>query len=155
VDAPEWTEEEHQLATIVRPDLELTYLIDLDRNVYVEQSMAPTESVAEELDGETIERIFPESGRGSTIERVRIGTDIVDGHPCAVYRSRIEMISGETMETTVWEAEDLGGLALRSETRSGLDSGVITELRDLQIPADASLFELPSGARRVEALDAP
>jgi hypothetical protein len=151
----EWTEEEHRLASIGRPDLGLTYLIDLDRNVYVEQSFTTIQPSADDLDGEEIERLFPEPGSGAVIERVRAGNEVVDGHPCVVYRSRVETLRGATSESTVWEAEDLGGLTVRSELRGPEGSRVVTELRDIRVPADPGLFELPADARKVEALDDP
>jgi hypothetical protein len=151
----EWIEARGRLAALVRPDLDRTFLVDLDRNVYVETAMAPPEPDASAVEGEAFDELFHGSVPEATVERVRGGVEDVNGYACVVVRSRIEAPSGGTSEATVWEAGDLGGLALRSEVRGPQGDRVVTELRDLRVPADPALFELPPGSRRVHALEGP
>jgi hypothetical protein len=149
----EWVEAERRLAALVRPDLDRSFLLDLDRNVFVETPLAPQTIDGDALDGDGIEALFHGASPNATVERVRSGTEVIDGYSCAVIRSRIETLEGGATESIVWEAGDLGGLALRSELRGPGGNRVVTELRDLRLPADPALFELPPGARRVESLE--
>lgn len=145
----EWTEDAGRRALIIRPDLGYVWLVDLDANEYVE---SPYGSEREpELEGDEIERLFPAPGAGSVVASERAGAETVAGHPCTVYASRIESLSGGVSESTVWEADDLNGLAVRSEVRSAAGR-IITELADVTVPADPALFELPSDARPVAEL---
>ena len=53
---------------------------------------------------------------------------------------------------TVWEARDLAGLAIRSETVDPDGARTTTELVDVRLDPDPSLFEPPAGAERVDRL---
>jgi hypothetical protein len=149
----EWVEGGRRFAAIVRPDLERSFLVDLDRGVYVEHVLTPATEDESAPDGEAIEKLFHEESPGAEVEYVRAGTEVIDGHTCQVFRSRIALPAGEASEATVWEADDLGGLALRSELRGANGSRVVTDLREIHVPADPALFDLPAGARRVETVD--
>jgi hypothetical protein len=151
----EWVEAGRRLATIIRPDLGLTYLVDLDRNAYVQRpDREAVEEPGEGVSGEEVEGAFAAAGAGAVLAREAAGSEAVDGHPCLVFRTRIEAADGGEGESVVWEAEDLRGLALRSELRSA-GARVVTELRDVQTSVDPALFEPPPGARLVDALDVP
>jgi hypothetical protein len=152
----DWDEGGRHLEALVRPDLGHTFLVDVDRNVCVETALGPPAPDAEsgDLTGEGIEVLMAGGGTGAAVTCERAGTETIDGHPCAVYRSHIEAPGGGSTESTVWEATDLGGLALRSELRGSDGSRVVTELRDVQVPADEALFEPPT-ARRAASLGAP
>jgi hypothetical protein len=149
----EWSEGPRRFASIARPDLGVVWLVDLDRNVYVERRTdAPVPSETG-LTGEQVEALAADSGGGGvTTSSERAGEETVDGHPCVVYKTRAESPLGGASESTVWEAQDLGGLAIRSETKGPDGARVTTELRDVRSDAPASLFELPPGASRAEAL---
>jgi hypothetical protein len=147
----EWLEDGRRLAALVRPDLGMSYLVDLDRNVYVETPLAPSQSELPELDGDAIEELFQGTTPEATVERTHAGTEIVEGRSCEVIRSRIEAESGGVSEGTVWEASELGGLVIRSEVRGPFGDLVVTELRDIRVPADPSLFEIPPAAKRVDS----
>jgi len=149
----EWTEGDRRFLALVRPDLERAFVVDLDKGVYVEQSLTPAPEEGSTLDGDAVEKLFHEGDPGASVERARSGTATIDGHTCQVFRSQITLPGGTTSEAFVWEADDLGGLAIRSEMREASGVRLVTELRDIRVPADPSLFELPAGARLVEALD--
>lgn len=144
----EWTEGEQRYATILRPDRGVVLLADLGKNVYLEQPLEATP--AEGLTGEQVEALVGGSG-APFATRERVGEETIDGHPCVVYRSRIEGAAGAAV-ATVWEAKDLGGLAIRSETVDPDGVRTTTELVDLRPDPDPALFEPPAGASRVEQL---
>lgn len=151
----EWTEGDRRIALIVRPDLSVSWLVDLVANSYVETAIdangaAIPSGQAEPLTGQQVEAAIAAGSpvEGFVARRERIGEETVDGHSCLVYRSRIEALDGTASDATVWEASDFAGLAIRSEVRGAAGSLVRTELQQLQRDPDAAAFELPPGARR-------
>ena len=146
----EWTEGGRRLALIARPDLGRVYLLDVAANTYSDRPSAPAAPDAA-LGGEDVEMMFPEPGAETVVSRERVGSETTAGHECVVYHSRIESVAGAASESTVWEAQDLGGLAIRSELRGPDGSRAVSELRDIKVPADGALFELPPGATPVDA----
>lgn len=152
----EWTEGGRRMASIVRPDLGTLLLVDLDENVYHERPLAapPAEEAGDALGGEEVESLVA-GGAGATATRERAGTESVAGYDCVVYRSRIESPLGGVAESTVWEATDLDGLAVRSELHGADGSLATTALDEIHLDPDPLLFEPPAGARRVEGPGAP
>lgn len=152
----EWSESGRRFVSILRPDRGVSILVDLDKNVYAEQPIIPTNAgETGALTGEQVEALVAKAGSGATVARERTGEETVDGHVCIVYRSRIEAPGGGVTESTVWEAKDLGGLALRSEMRGPDGAVLVTEMRDIALDPEPSLFEPPAQARRVPNVDAP
>jgi hypothetical protein len=152
----EWTESGRRLAAILRPDRGVELLVDLDRNVYAEHALVgPDQPAAAALTGDDVEALAAEAASGATVSRERAGEETVDGRACVVYRSRVEAPDGGVTESTVWEAKELGGLAIRSESRGPDGSVATTVLSDVRLDPDPSLFEPPAGARRVDAVDVP
>ena len=144
----EWSENDRRFASIVRPDLGVAWLVDLDSGTYVERPLG--EAVADgetSLAGEQVEALVGAAPLAS-VTRERAGTEQVAGYACTVYRSRVEAADGAVAVATVWEAADLGGLALRTELRDASGATVTTELSDLDLQPDPALFDLPSGARQ-------
>lgn len=152
----EWREGDRRLAAIVRPDLGRTFLVDADRGVFVEAAVAlAAPDSGAELSGDAIEQLVAGGSTGATVSRERGGSEVVAGHPCTIFHARMEAADGTASESTVWEADDLGGLALKSEVRGPDGARATTELRDVKVPADDALFAPPDASRRVDALDTP
>lgn len=154
----EWLEGERKLAAIVRPDRETTILVDLARNLYVEQPIPPDPRIGaggKALSAEDVELMFAGTESAFAVDRERIGSETVAGHPCVVYRSRIASALGGASTSTVWEAEDLDGLVVRSELKDPDGALVTVELRDVRMDPEPELFDAPPTARRVDRLDAP
>jgi hypothetical protein len=151
----EWSENGKRYAAISRPDRGVAWLVDLDRSVYVERPLGATdEDDAEDGDplaGADVEQLVA-SGPAATVARRLAGNERVDGYACTVYASTIESPGGGVSEARVWEADDLEGLALRSETIGPNGARVTTNVENVDLRPDPSEFELPTGAQRVEAL---
>src|SRR5580698_4226372 len=47
---------------------------------------------------------------GAKVERTPVGKEVVEGHPCQVEKVIVTRPDGETIESKVWEAEDLKGV---------------------------------------------
>jgi hypothetical protein len=143
----DWSENGRRFVSIVRPDLGLAWLVDLDGATYVERPLGQAAAYGEgPLDGEQVEALVGALPVAS-VARERAGTERVAGYDCTIYRSRIGAAEGGSAEATVWEADEIGGLALKTELRDASGATVTTELSDLDLAPDPSLFELPAGAR--------
>jgi hypothetical protein len=92
------------------------------------------------------------------IEKKQIGSETIDGHPCNKYDAvfYLKDKQAEKYKATLWEAKDLGGLAIRNETilppekAPGGRGKIMTELKEIKVgAAQASLFEVPKDYRKV------
>jgi hypothetical protein len=151
----EWIEGERRMALVTRPDLSVSWLVDVSDNSYVEIPLGPDGAPAPSNDSDplSVQQIEAAIAAGSPADgfvarRERIGEETVEGYACTVYRSRIEAIDGTATEATVWEAPDFAGLAIRSEIRSASGNTVRTDLQRLMRDPPPVTFELTPGARR-------
>ena len=150
-----WTEGDREFALVIRPDLGVSWTIDLSENSYTETPIGPDGAPVATGDSDPLTAQQVEAAvaaglaaDGFVARRERIGEEAIDGHKCVVYRSRLEALGGAASEATVWEASDFAGLAIRSEIRSESGQVVRTQLKQLQRDPDPSLFELPAGVHR-------
>src|SRR5271169_148696 len=80
---------------------------------------------------------------GPVVKRTPVGTEVVDGHACQVENVVVTRPDGKTVESKVWEAEDLKGIPVRIESRIG-GVTLTAVYRDVSInPADQALFAIP------------
>lgn len=93
---------------------------------------------------------------GVTVEKTKTGSETLDGHSCVKYD--IVMYKKDKPEEKyrgrVWEAKDLGGLAIRNEMDipEGKPMGgtMVMELKEVKLgAATASMFEVPADYRKV------
>jgi hypothetical protein len=92
---------------------------------------------------------------GVTVEKTKTGKETLNGHPCIKYdiimykKDRPD----EKYRGTVWEATDLGGLAIRHEVDvPEVEHGggrMVMELKDIKLgAATEAMFEVPADYRR-------
>ncbi len=83
-------------------------------------------------------------GEGPKVEKTKVGSEVIDGHPTDKYRVRITNSDGKVSEGFIWNAKDLDGMTIRMETEND-DFKMTTELKNIVLkkPA-ASLFEVPA-----------
>jgi hypothetical protein len=96
---------------------------------------------------------------GVVVEKTKSGSETVDGHPCVKYD--IVMYKKEKPENKyqgwVWEATDLGGLAIRSEVvipeNKQMGNGtMVMELKDVKLGAATdAMFVVPADYRKVDS----
>jgi hypothetical protein len=93
------------------------------------------------------------------VEKKQIGSETIDGHPCNKYDSvfYIKDKPAEKYKAIIWEAKDLGGLVIRSETAlppekaRGGKNKIVNEIKEIKVgAAKASMFEVPKDYRKVE-----
>jgi hypothetical protein len=53
---------------------------------------------------------------GIKVERTPIGTEVVEGHPSKIEKVVVTRPDGKTIESKVWEAQDLKGIPVKIET---------------------------------------
>ncbi len=116
-----------------------------------------------------MESVHSEKGQAPSIydprvvvDKKKIGTDKLDGHSCVKYDAVIYLKDKpeEKFKAVLWEAQDLGGLAIRQEMtipeskRMGKGTGrMVSELKDIKVGgAKASMFEVPKDYRKVDSM---
>jgi hypothetical protein len=152
----EWAEAGERYALILRPVEGKSFLLSLDRRVYVESNI---EALPPDLtdpsaikDVEEIDRAF-----GSPVyqtETVALPDQMIEGYLCRVVEKRTVDGGGRSEVTRLFLARDLAGLAVRVETES---SGpprlrIVTERRDLRTEVSADEFNVPPEFERVDYL---
>ncbi len=81
--------------------------------------------------------------QGSNLQRTAIGTEVVEGHPTKVETVTVTRPDGTTVQSKVWEAEELQGIPVKIESHIG-ELTLTAVYRDISIAApDAALFAVP------------
>lgn len=81
---------------------------------------------------------------GTNLKRTPAGTEVVEGHSCKVETVVVTRPDGKTLESKVWEAEDLKGVPVKIESQT--DRGrFMAVYRDIVFATpDRALFTPPS-----------
>ena len=92
----------------------------------------------------------------TTIERVAVGTETIDGHVCKVENLTITphsgLRAGQASTMKVWEAQDLNGFPIKVETQTSRGP-VAIQYKDISLNApDAALFTHPDNCRSMSAM---
>jgi len=96
----------------------------------------------------------------AVVEKKKVGSETIDGHPCIKYDAiyYLKDKPNEKHRATIWEAQDLGGLGIRTEMMvqgkgGGGETKVLTELKEIKVgAASASMFEVPSDYRKANSM---
>ena len=79
------------------------------------------------------------------VEKTKVGSETIDGHPCDKYKVVITYKSEKPQEGFIWNARDLGGMTIKSEVENK-DFKMTTELKKVVLRSSpASTFEIPAG----------
>lgn len=129
------------IITITRKDKNLVWIINPENKTYVEQLYSEAKIRVSEI---------YLSG-----QRVKIGEETIDGHPCIKYE--FTPTNQPEVKTIEWQAKDLRNFPIRLEgyykNHKGKSVKALTQHKDIDFnkPA-AELFELPKNAKRVATL---
>ena len=86
-----------------------------------------------------------EKGDAPKIEKIKVGSETIDGHPTDKFKVRIIHKDDKVYEGFMWNARDLDGMTIKTETENN-DFKMTTELKHIVLKRpEASLFEIPSG----------
>jgi len=81
--------------------------------------------------------------QGSELKRTDVGREVVEGHPCKVENVVVKRPDGKTIESKVWQAQDLQGVPVKIESHIG-DVTLSAVYRDISLDApDQGLFTIP------------
>ncbi|MBZ5687300.1 MAG: hypothetical protein LAP86_19940 [Acidobacteriia bacterium] len=81
--------------------------------------------------------------QGSDMKRTAVGTEVVDGHPCKIEKVIVTRPDGKTIESKVWEAQDLKGIPVKIESHIG-EFTLSAVYRDISTGTpDKQLFAVP------------
>jgi len=81
---------------------------------------------------------------GDKVKRTPAGTEVVEGHTCKVEKVVVTRTSGTTIESKVWEAEDLKGIPVKIESQHPGGAHFIAVYRDIVLGTpDKALFTPP------------
>ncbi len=119
---------------ITRPDKNVTYVVYPSLKAYCEMP------IVKKASGDAV--------KPPKIERIVLGQETLDGHPCTKNKVVVTDDKGQQQEFFVWEATDLKNFAIQTEYREG-DNIVklhFTKI-DLTKPSPA-LFEPPAGSTK-------
>ena len=84
-------------------------------------------------------------GEKPKVEKTKVGTETIDGHPCDKFKVVITYKSEKPQEGFIWNAKDLGGMTIKSEVENK-DFKMTTELKKIVLKSSpASVFEIPQG----------
>lgn len=98
----------------------------------------------------------------AVIEKKKIGTETIDGHPCIKYDAvfYLKEKPQEKFNTVLWEAQDLGGLPIRTEMvipeskKMGGPGKMVTEFKEIKVgAATAAMFEVPKDFKKVSSMN--
>jgi hypothetical protein len=79
-----------------------------------------------------------------TIEKTKVGTEIIDKHPTEKYKVRMVYSDGKVEEGFIWNATDLDEMTIKSEVENS-DLRTTSELRKILLKTPAPpLFEIPA-----------
>jgi hypothetical protein len=80
---------------------------------------------------------------GTKISRTPAGTEVIEGHSCKVENVVVIRNDGKTVESKVWEADDLQGVPVKIESHVG-EHKITAVYRDIVLGApDKTLFIPP------------
>jgi hypothetical protein len=98
----------------------------------------------------------------AVIEKKKIGTETFDGHPCIKYDAvyYLKEKPQEKFNTVLWEAQDLGGLPVRTEMavpeskKMGGPGKMVTEFKEIKVgAATAAMFDIPKDFKKVNSMN--
>jgi hypothetical protein len=138
------------VVTISLGDVKKTIMMNVANKTYYEQPMQERENTPNAYDPEMV------------IEKKKVGTDTIDGHPCNKYEAVFYRKSKpeEKYNATLWEAQDLKDFNIQTEMTlpsnqkyPGSGGKMVMKFKDIKLgAAKASLFEVPGDYTKVNSV---
>jgi hypothetical protein len=128
-----------RMVNVVVPEKNVVYLIYPTLKAYCEMSTR----VATRTD----------NAKPPKMERVELGKETIDGHPCVKTRVIVTEDNGQKTEAIVWEATDLKNIPIQTQVVSGGET-ITTRYKNINTskPA-ASLFAPPTDYKRCGSME--
>jgi hypothetical protein len=91
-------------------------------------------------------------GAAPRIEKVKVGSEVIDKHPTDKYKITITSSDGLVQEGYLWNARDLDNMTIRSEIENN-DTRTTTEFRNIVLATpSAALFEVPADYTETQSI---
>jgi len=120
-----------RIASVIRPDKKSMYMIFPGMQSYVRAPMSKEDTAMLE--------------KNPKIEKVALGKETIDGHPCVKNKVTITDGAGKKNEAIVWDATDLKKFPVQIQTTEK-DNTVVMHYREVQFARpEAKQFEPPAG----------
>ena len=136
------------LVTINYMDQKKTVTMNTKNKTYFEQA--------------TQERVPSIYNPNVVIDKKKIGSETIDGHPCVKYNAVFynKEKPQDKFTSVLWEAQDLGGLPIKNEVaipenkrREGGPDKFTSEMKEIKIgAATAAMFEVPKDYKKVSSM---
>jgi len=120
-----------QVISIIRPDKKIIYII------YPEQKCFMTMPMPKE-DADAI-------AKTPKIEKTALGKETIDGHACVKNKVLITDDKGQTLEATIWTANDLKDFPLQIKTTEKENTSIVKYKQVQFTKLDAKQFDPPAG----------
>jgi hypothetical protein len=137
------------VVTIALGDSKKTIMMNTTNKTYFEQTQQDREQAPNMYDPDVV------------FEKKKLGTETIDGHPCAKYDAIFYRKSKpeEKHKATIWEAQDLKDFPIQTEITvtpnpkyPGSGGKMVMKYKDIRLgAATASMFEVPSGYSKVNS----
>ncbi len=138
------------VVTISLGDVKKTIMMNKATKTFFEQPMQERENAPNAYDPEMV------------IEKKKVGSDTIDGHPCIKYEAVFYRKSKpeEKYNATLWEAQDLKDFNIQTEMTlppnpkyPGSGGKMVMKFKDIKLgAAKASLFEVPGDYTKVNSM---
>jgi hypothetical protein len=177
----EWLEQGERRALILRYDTGKRFLLNLDKQLYVESDLteivtgkpkagAPNQEAGSTVPAGENERPNSDTNRQASaldfvednfseepvkIETRALADESVADHRCKVVERRLSFADGRSETIKQFRAEDLSGLIIKTEMESLSGQArvkVVTEWRDLKLEVSTELFAVPASFKKVQSL---
>lgn len=93
-------------------------------------------------------------GSDFQLDRVKIGSETLDGHVCTKYRVTVTDAAGETEEATTWNAVDMQEFPLQIQMADGENQMILRFRSVKRVAPKAALFALPAGYTQYDSQEA-
>jgi hypothetical protein len=115
--------------SLIRPDKKATYIMYPDQKCMLVVAMDPGEA-------EAIKKT-------STLDKVPLGKETANGHPCVKNKVTITDDKGQKMDAITWNATDLKDFPVQIQTTEK-DNTMLMKFKQIQLTRpDSKQFELP------------
>lgn len=138
------------LVTISLADAKKTIMMNSVGKTYYEQPIQNQERTPDLYDPDMV------------VDKKKVGTDTIDGHPCIKYDAVFYRKSKpeEKHKATFWEAQDLNNFTIQTEMTApvnpnypGAGGKMIMKYKDIRLgAATASMFEVPGNYKKVNSV---
>ena len=134
-----------KMISLVRLDVKKSIMLNPDKKMYFE-------NVLQESKMQSDPAMF-ESNTKYKVDKVKVGSEMIDKHPCVKYTLTItNKETGEKQTGTIWEATDLQNLVIKYEMTHN-NKKMTIEWKNVKLnAATADMFDIPAGYKKAESM---